>query len=68
MLEILRQKTGSNIEVVQRYKFQDNSVPLSLRNVPPLLNDNVYEASHTDINQVNFTQGIHIVFIFLLFK
>lgn len=54
ILEILRQKISPDIEVVRRYKCQDNSVPLSLKSVPSLFNDNVYKANHADLSQVNF--------------
>lgn len=62
MLEILRQRISSDIEVVRRYKFQDNSTPCSLKSVPSPLYDNIYKANHEDISQVNFKQGINCIY------
>lgn len=68
MLEILREKISPDIEVVQRYKCQYNSAPLSFKSIPSLLSDKMYKANNADISQVNFELGLKKGIFFILLK
>lgn len=53
ILEILKQRIDPVISVFRRYKSDNKSAPRYISCVTTLLNNKIYEPSHSDISEVN---------------